>query len=92
MTNLPNEIEVFRYLDNLRGSGITNMFGATPWIMENFHITKYDANRFLIKWMEAFSERHGQDQDKIDTVDIDPTEKIGFFEKKSEGKDGGISA
>jgi hypothetical protein len=46
------------------------MFGATPWIMENFHITKYDANRFLIKWMETFSERHAQD--KIDTVDIDP--------------------
>ena len=68
--HLPSDIEVFRFLDDLRGSGVTNMFGATPWIMENFHITKYDANRFLIKWMETFSERHAQD--KIDTVDIDP--------------------
>ena len=53
--NLPSEMDVFKFLDDLRGSGVTNMFGATPWIMENFHITKYDANRFLVKWMETFS-------------------------------------
>ena len=49
---------VFRYLDNLRESGKTNMFGAGSWIQEAFGITKYDANRFLVKWMETFGERH----------------------------------
>ena len=49
---------VFRYLDMLRESGKTNMFGAGSWIQEAFGITKYDANRFLVKWMETFGERH----------------------------------
>ena len=49
---------IFRYLDNLRESGKTNMFGAGSWIQDAFEITKYDANRFLVKWMETFGERH----------------------------------
>jgi len=49
---------VFRYLDMLRESGKTNMFGAGSWIQEAFGITKYDANRFLVKWMQTFGERH----------------------------------
>jgi len=49
---------VFRYLDNLRESGKTNMFGASPWIQEAFEMNRYDANRFLVKWMETFGERY----------------------------------
>jgi len=51
----PTQQQVNDYLNVLRISGITNMFGAGPYIQENFGITKYDANRFLIKWMETFN-------------------------------------
>jgi len=51
----PTQQQVNDYLNVLRISGITNMFGAVPYIQENFGITKYDANRFLVKWMETFN-------------------------------------
>ena len=49
---------VFKFLDDLRESGVTNMFGASPYLQERFGFSRYDANRFLTKWMEAFSERN----------------------------------
>ena len=54
----PTQDEVNNFLDMLRRTGVTNMFGATPYIQEQFNTTKYDAQRFLLKWMETFSERH----------------------------------
>ena len=50
--------QVIIFLDNLRESGVTNMFGAGSYIQEEFGVTKYDAQRFLIKWMQTFGERH----------------------------------
>ncbi len=52
------EQEVFEFLDELRESGETNMYGAVPYIVAAFDITKYDAQRHLVKWMETFGERH----------------------------------
>jgi hypothetical protein len=46
------EKEVFEFLEDLRKSGITNMFGATPYIMEEFDLEKRHARNLLIKWME----------------------------------------
>ena len=57
---LPTQEKVNKFLDSLRDSGKTNMVGATPYIQKQFNITKYDAQRFLIKWMETFGERHGK--------------------------------
>ena len=56
MTLTQDQVNIF--LDNLRESGVTNMFGAGPYIQEEFGVTKYDAQRFLIKWMQTFGERH----------------------------------
>jgi len=47
---------VSKYLNVLRHSGITNMYGAGPYIQETFGVTKYDAQRFLIHWMKNFTE------------------------------------
>jgi len=58
--NLPTQEDVNSFLDWLRMTGKTNMLGAGPYIQENFGITKYDANRFLVKWMETFGERDSQ--------------------------------
>jgi len=49
------------YLDNLRVSGDTNMFGAAPYLEETFGVTKKDSREILAYWMKSFSERHPHD-------------------------------
>ena len=57
---MTSERVIFRYLDLLRESGKTNMFDAVPYLVDSFKITKYDAQRHLVKWMETFeSEKIG---------------------------------
>ena len=60
--------EIFLWIDNLRDSGITNMFGATPYIQERFSLTYPDARDILVEWMETYATRHtylsgGQDNE-----------------------------
>lgn len=50
--------EVFLYLDELRESGKTNMYGACPYIQEVFQISKSEATKLLAEWMNTFAERH----------------------------------
>jgi len=50
--------EVFVYLDNLRESGITNMFGAGVYIQSEFDVDKKEARALLMEWMQTFAERH----------------------------------
>lgn len=46
------------FLDDLRDSGVTNMFGARPYLMEAFpELTKDDAAEILAHWMKTFAER-----------------------------------
>ncbi len=45
----------FRYLDQLRKSGRTNMFGAAPYLEEAFDIDRVHARRALRYWQETFS-------------------------------------
>tara|TARA_R100000005_G_C4935195_1_gene162279 strand:+ start:235 stop:423 length:189 start_codon:yes stop_codon:yes gene_type:complete len=52
----PTQDQVNLFLDELRESGSTNMFGATPYIQKQFGITKYDAQRFLVNWMENYGK------------------------------------
>ncbi len=54
----PNETEVFEFLDELRESGITNMFGAAPYTEREFGIQRRDARELLADWMRTFAERH----------------------------------
>jgi len=53
-----DENTVFEYLDELRESGVTNMFGARPYIVEEFDIEPAEAGKLLTKWMKTFGERH----------------------------------
>lgn len=50
--------EYFEYLDALRETGAVNMFGATPYLVENFNITMFEARKILVEWMETFAERN----------------------------------
>jgi len=51
-------IEVFEYLDDLRESGETNMYGAGSYLKRDYGFDDAVAKAFLGKWMETFGERH----------------------------------
>ena len=53
--------EYFDFLDDLRESGVTNMFGATPYLIEEFGVDRSTAHKILTEWMRSFSERHPQE-------------------------------
>ena len=46
--------EEFIYLEKLRKSGITNMYGASPYLAEEFGYTKREATDILILWIENY--------------------------------------
>jgi hypothetical protein len=50
------EREVFEYLNELKESGGTNMFGARPYIMAEFEMEASEAKRILMLWMKNFSK------------------------------------
>ena len=53
-----NKERYFDYLDNLRESGATNMYGAVPYLMEDFApMEQSTAIAILSEWMQTFSER-----------------------------------
>jgi hypothetical protein len=49
--------EHLEYLDDLRESGATNMFGAAPYLADAFEIDKKQAREILSYWMKTFGER-----------------------------------
>lgn len=61
MTERPSCVteQMLVFLDRLRESGVTNMFGATPYIKEAFpKLNQKQAIKVLAYWMETFGERH----------------------------------
>lgn len=46
----------FDFLEDLRVSGVTNMFGAGPYLEEAFGLSKQEAQRILIEWMRSKKE------------------------------------
>lgn len=57
-TNRPQEVtdEQLEYLDQLRESGETNMFGARPYVQEEFSVDKKTARTILRYWMQSFGK------------------------------------
>ena len=50
------EIEVLNFLNNLRESGVTNMYGATPYIQDAFELNRTAATQLLKLWMANFNK------------------------------------
>lgn len=50
----------FEFLDDLRESGETNMFGAGPYLQDAYSLNKKEAKAVVLEWMETFGERHPQ--------------------------------
>jgi len=47
---------MYEYLEELRDSGVTNMFGAAPYLAERFDMPKRDAREVLSDWMNSFGQ------------------------------------
>lgn len=48
--------EHLEYLDDLRESGQTNMFGARPYLIREFPLDRKFAAMILIYWIKTFGE------------------------------------
>ena len=48
--------EHLTYLDILRDSGVTNMFGARPYLIEEFDLDNRLAAEILTYWMKSFGK------------------------------------
>jgi len=50
-------IEYFTYLDVLRESGVTNMYGATPYLQDEFRLPEDKARRIVQLWIKTFGDQ-----------------------------------
>lgn len=54
------------YLERLRRSGKTNMYGATPYLQKEFGLLKEDAIKILIDWMKNYNPDDYNEQNMED--------------------------
>ena len=55
---LKYEEKYYLFLDDLRESGRTNMFGAGPYLETAFNLPRKRAHSILADWMRTFEKRH----------------------------------
>jgi len=55
-------LEYFVYLDELRESGVTNMFGAAEYLEAEFGMDRKEARTVLQLWMNQFSSAKNPEQ------------------------------
>ena len=48
--------EYYVYLEELRQSGVTNMFGAGPYLQKAYGLNPREARKVLDSWMENYQE------------------------------------
>ena len=58
------QIEVFTYLNELRESGVVNMFGAASYIRDEFGTERIESRMLLTSWMSNFND-NGYDNETI---------------------------
>jgi hypothetical protein len=57
------ERQYYSYLNVLRDSGVTNMFGASPYLQEEFGLSRREAKEVLMSWMKSFSAGASKTED-----------------------------
>jgi len=50
------ERQIIAFLEELRESGRINMYGAVPYIVEEFNISESDARKVLLRWMDYYNK------------------------------------
>ncbi len=58
MSNRPENVtdEHLEFLDDLRESGVTNMFGAGAYVQDEFDVSRDEAGDILSYWMKTFGK------------------------------------
>ena len=51
-----NKAEIFEYLEELRQSGITNMYGAGAFLEQDFELEPPRASELLLEWFDFKSK------------------------------------
>lgn len=54
------------YLEDLRKSGITNMYGAAPYLAAEFKIPMHTARAILVDWMNKYDPEDYRDYEAED--------------------------
>lgn len=64
--------EYTEYLNDLRDSGVTNMFGAAPYLQAEFGLDKREAREVLANWMRSIGEslEEGKQLDQVDFIKV----------------------
>lgn len=52
------------YLEKLRRSGVTNMFGAVPFIVNEFGVSRREAYDILSDWMRNYNPDDYKESDE----------------------------
>ena len=68
--------QMHQFLNDLRDSGVTNMFGAAPYLQKEFGIDQKSARGVLANWMQSFSENleykgrkfNNEEEDRLDLI------------------------
>lgn len=61
--------EEFLFLNQLRFSGETNMFGAAPYLQAEFGLDRHEAKAVLMEWMAWAQEDDGNVMIGVDEED-----------------------
>lgn len=60
------EKKVFKYLNELRSSGVTNMYGAIPYLTNEFpELGEDEAIDLLYTWMKNFNNEGNYNEIKL---------------------------
>jgi len=62
--------DMHTFLNDLRDSGVTNMFGAAPYLQKEFGLEKGEARQVLANWMQSFSENLDERITYDDVLDL----------------------
>jgi hypothetical protein len=47
---------IFKYLNDLRDSGVTNMWGASAYLERDLGLSKREAKDALLEWIASFNK------------------------------------
>ena len=48
--------DYYQYLEKLRKSGITNMWGASPYLAKRYALSQEEAGQILAEWIQNYDE------------------------------------
>ena len=48
--------DYYKFLETLRQSGVTNMYGAVPYLQEYDDLTDAEAGNILSSWMDNYQQ------------------------------------